>query len=273
MSDESLRARGLHSLGRLALAHGDATTALRATEESLAIARGQGNQSVLIPEALHQLGWIHHWQGDAERARSALEESLARTQGLGDERQVADILSDLADLLRLQGDRARARDLYRQSLVLTTKLDDPTGTAANEASLGQILLAEGDLVQAEPLLKGALITYKSLHNRLSAVVCIAGLGVVAAHRHHPLRAVRLLAAADGLLTSMNTQMDPADRVDFERSLQLASSELSQVAFSFAWAEGRTLSLEQATDAAFTSDATSEAGGIARSHDSKVPIGT
>jgi non-specific serine/threonine protein kinase len=250
-ADQSQRAWALHGLGRLALAQGDVTNALTTTEESLAIARRLPDQLPLMVEGLHQLGWIRHWQGDTMSARSALEEGLALARDIGNERQVADHLSDLADLLRLQGERARAREFYRESLELTRTLDDPTGVATNQACLGSICLAEGEHLEAARLLRGALQLYTSFHNRLSAVVCIAGLGGVAASRGQSDKAARLLASVDALLTSMGAQLDPADRADFERSLALCRTQVDDAAFVIAWAEGQALRLEQAIDLALT----------------------
>lgn len=121
---------------------------------------------------------------------------------------------------------------------MTMKLHDPTGVGVNQANLGRIYLAEGDPAQAEQLLRGALTTHTSVHNRLYAVAVIAGLGGAAALRHRPREAVRLLAAAESSLTSVSTHLDPADRADFDRSLEVVRRELDQTAFNSAWARAR-----------------------------------
>ncbi len=61
----------------------------------------------------------------------------------------------------------------------------------------------------------------------------------------PGRAARLFSAAEALLDAIGAHLEPADRVEFDRNVTAARAQLDEVAFAAAWAEGRTMNLEQA----------------------------
>jgi len=46
---------------------------------------------------------------------------------------------------------------------------------------------------------------------------------------------------------MGRIMDPADQVEFDRTLAMVRAQLDEAAFNAAWAEGRKMTLEQAVE--------------------------
>ena len=59
-----------------------------------------------------------------------------------------------------------------------------------------------------------------------------------------LWAARLWGTAEALRDGMGTPIPPAYRADYERSVAGARIQLGEQAFDGAWAEGRTMTLEQ-----------------------------
>jgi class 3 adenylate cyclase len=59
------------------------------------------------------------------------------------------------------------------------------------------------------------------------------------------RAVRLFAAAAALRDAFGAPRPPADRAEFERQVASTGAQLGHQAFASSWAEGRSMSLEQA----------------------------
>jgi DNA-binding CsgD family transcriptional regulator len=60
--------------------------------------------------------------------------------------------------------------------------------------------------------------------------------------------VRLWGAADALREAMGTPIPPVYRADYERSVAAARAQLGEKAFAAAWAEGRSMTPEQALTA-------------------------
>ena len=61
----------------------------------------------------------------------------------------------------------------------------------------------------------------------------------------PRRATRLLGAAAAAVEATGPRVHPANQADHERSLATARRLLGDAAFDAAWAQGRSLTLEQA----------------------------
>jgi hypothetical protein len=56
--------------------------------------------------------------------------------------------------------------------------------------------------------------------------------------------VRLCAAAESLLESLNARLDPTDEGDYRRALDAARAALTEEEFTAAWCEGRAMTREQ-----------------------------
>jgi DNA-binding NarL/FixJ family response regulator len=67
--------------------------------------------------------------------------------------------------------------------------------------------------------------------RVAALLVAAG---------HPIRAVRLFAAAEGWRREIGSPALPADRNDAERAIAAVHGLLGESAFAAAWAEGRAI---------------------------------
>ncbi|MCK4977064.1 MAG: hypothetical protein KAS36_09035, partial [Anaerolineales bacterium] len=106
---------------------------------------------------------------------------------------------------------------------------------------------EGDLETAENRFNESLESFLELGNKRGIAECLAGLAGLAAERGEFKWAVPLLAASEALLTSFGAAWWPADRVEFERSLEILHSALEPEKFEALWDQGKTLSLEEAVE--------------------------
>src|SRR5436853_5546825 len=74
---------------------------------------------------------------------------------------------------------------------------------------------------------------------------VEGLAVVVAEQGETTWAVRLLAAAAALRGSLGAPLPHVCRAGYERSLAAARAQLGEQAFAVAWAEGQSMTWEQA----------------------------
>jgi hypothetical protein len=88
-----------------------------------------------------------------------------------------------------------------------------------------------------------------VNHTLGMVESLVGLAGVAGSVGQATKAVRLFGAVDGLCQVTGYTMDPDDRVEYNRNLDLARGQLDEAAFDSAWAEGQALTLEQAVQEA------------------------
>jgi hypothetical protein len=75
--------------------------------------------------------------------------------------------------------------------------------------------------------------------------CLEGLAEVAMGQGDPGRAARLFGAAEAVRLAIGAPLPLIQRVPYEQAVASVRAQLGQEAFEAAWAEGQTMSLEQA----------------------------
>jgi non-specific serine/threonine protein kinase len=124
---------------------------------------------------------------------------------------------------------------------------------------GLVMLAERDYGRATTLLRESLGLARELDHKLFIQYCIIGLAGVAAARDWTVRAARLWGAAESMSEAYGTRFTRAGRslTDYEGRLDAARSQLNEVAWTTAWAEGRAMDPEQAAGYALEQEAAPE----------------
>jgi predicted ATPase/class 3 adenylate cyclase len=237
-------AAALYQLGNVAARRGDLTLARSLCEESLAIQEELEDRQG-IADTLNHLGSIATEQGDYMLAHLLLARSLAIELELGDNLEIVHVFTSIGELARLQGDYERARIFYEKSLALSRELGSQGFTAINLLNMGYVEKHQGEYGRATDLFKEYLILYRELGGRDSTATSLAGLGGVAGLQRQPVRAARLLGAAEALLEAANDYLAPADRAEYERDVAAARAQLDEATFAAARAEGRAMTIEQA----------------------------
>jgi predicted ATPase/class 3 adenylate cyclase len=241
----SARAKALCAVGYLASAQGDYDQARGSMEESLALSRRLGDKRG-IAIALGHLGRVAHAQGDYPGATTFLEESRALFEELGRESGLpCPVAATLADIARDQGDDRRARELYEQGLAPARARGDRHAAAYPLRGLAHLCRARGDFEEAEALFKESLALVWELKDQRCACLGIEGLARATAGHGRAERAARLFGIAEALRELVGTRLLPTERAAYEQDLASVHAELGEEAFAAAWAEGSSMSLEQA----------------------------
>jgi DNA-binding CsgD family transcriptional regulator len=157
---------------------------------------------------------------------------------------MAKALNFLGEQARLAGDYDRAAQFYQQSLAMYEQGNNPSAVAVIRHNLGYIAQHQHDYARATALFTDALALYREYGDRRLLVICLAALAAVATIGR-PERAVRLFAAAEAHLEAMGMRMQPADLAQHQRNVAEVRAAMDAEAFQQAWAEGRTMSVEDA----------------------------
>src|SRR6266851_4004770 len=233
----------LRKLGQRALQEGNLAKAVAYAQEGLALAREQGDRS-LIATALLTLGNIATVQGDLTQAVSRNREGLTMARELGDKALIALALQNLGYLASLQGDLTRAVVRAREGLALARELGDKSSINHALHSLGYIASLQGDTKQAAAWFQEGLSLAQEIGTVAQVGWNLIGLAGVAAAEGQPRRAARLFGVA-GKKLDIRRDMNTAERANFERVVESVRARLGEKAFAAAWAEGRTMTPEQA----------------------------
>jgi predicted ATPase/DNA-binding CsgD family transcriptional regulator len=236
-------ARVLLGAATLARFQGDYKQARALCEEGLIVSRRLADKESLA-WFLIGLGAVELREGDYAKAASLFEESLISSRDLGDKWLISTALADLGVVARIQGDLERAESLLRESLALSREVGDTWRVALSLHGLGKVAFRRGDYMGAAGFYTQSLVLSKQVENRWIADDCLEGLAAVACAQGQHGRASRLLGAADALREMLGYHPLASEQADHDRCVAAARAGLRENAFAAAWAEGRTMTLEQ-----------------------------
>jgi predicted ATPase/Tfp pilus assembly protein PilF len=245
-----LRALCLEGAGILARGQGEYKRASVLIEEAVSIRRELGDRSKLA-EAIKNLGNVASERGDHQAAREAFEESLQLKREIGDERGVAAAQNNLGVLCILQGELDRASELLEQALAFFRGRYDKQGTARVLMNLGSVREAQGHYDEAGDILKESIRTMKEIGSHWDLADLLELMGSVLDGLGSPEEAARVFGAAEALRELLGAPVPPAELESYERRIASVRGHLDPDAFARAWAEGRTLDVEQAVERVLT----------------------
>ena len=242
------------------IATGDDLPAARAAlERSLEIHRDLGSKMGVAHAAL-LLGNVAFLEGDRAAAQALYEESLAINRTLGNLQKTGHALWCLARSEIGQDDRAQVHARLEECVALFRAMKDPWGLSAALALAGSAALQAAEYVQARPLLAEHLRLVEQMGMRRSAPWALRCFGRLAAEQGEWAKAIQLLAA--GSLGSVPTAAAAPDEETDAGSLlspeeaqaaAAARQALGPKASAAAWAEGRTMTMEEAIKCALAGE--------------------
>ncbi|HET7483051.1 MAG TPA: tetratricopeptide repeat protein, partial [Actinomycetota bacterium] len=249
-ASSDLRALCLQGAGVLARSQGEFKRSQAMLEEAVAIRREQGDKDALA-EALRNLGNICFDRGDIEATRQHYEESRELYREIGDEFGEASSLNNLGVLASYEEDWERAGRLYEQSLEYFRGRDDMQGIARGLMNLGEVRVMQEDYDGAEILLRQSFVLFRELRSDWDIVYVLESMAHVRNGRGRGIDAARLLGAAEELREVLGAPRPPNEQEPYERHVQRARESVDPEDFEKAWAEGRSLTVEEAVDLALS----------------------
>ncbi len=111
--------------------------------------------------------------------------------------------------------------------------------------LGSVSFSQGDYASARVLIEEGLEIARKLNHWWDTAACLETLAVVVAAQGEWTWAARLLSAGEALCEAINGVLPPAVRTMQEFTIATARTQLGEQTLAAAWAEGRTMTPEQA----------------------------
>jgi predicted ATPase/class 3 adenylate cyclase/Tfp pilus assembly protein PilF len=248
----SLRAKASGEAGFLAILQGDYGSGRLLLDEGLKISRALGDQKI-IALLQHQMAVAAHYEGDDATALALYEESLATRRQIGDTPGVAMTLNNLGQLRVYNEDYPAARTLFAQSVDLWRGAGDQRNLAMALSNLGLVAARQGDTSAARSVLGESLGIRSRLADKHGLAYSLEAFADLAVEESDAVRAAHLLAAAEVLRESIGAPLPPTGRSTHERRMTAIRSRLGVSAFAAAWAEGRSMTLDDAIGEALCRD--------------------
>ncbi len=227
-------------------------------EEAVALAREAGDGR-LAAYALNYLGMSYAGEGRPE-GRELCREAEAWFREHGD-------LYGLRLALLLQGSGARALGeleeavrLNEEGVEVARRFGLDRELSVSLQNLAGVYLVAGEPERARALLLEALEASRRDPSHFFAAIGLAYLAEAEGRLGRPLRAGRLLGAAEGLSALVGAAFFPTDRVRLEAAVEEWEASVGAEAFRAARSAGGSLSLEEALEEALAPGPAGEAAG-------------
>lgn len=257
-----LRAKVLNGAGALASTQARYQQAQRFYEESLTLWQELG-ESQQIGDCLSNLGTLAGYQGSYDRSQNYFRESLALRRQIEDEWGIAASLTNLGATLMYQGETTPALEFHQESLEIWLKRGDQQGIAHSYFYLGQVEYARCNYDASLDFFRKSITLNRELNNSWIIASCLQEIGSVAAAKKQPIRAVKLLGAAEALRKALQTPASQADDRRLAEALETARSIMEEGLFLAAYKLSQFLTQEEAVALALLDDrpAELEAGAL------------
>ena len=195
------------------------------------------------------LGKVALDQGNHEAASDLLRKSVALHQTSGDYGLRPRV--HLGELALLVGGYAQAREILEEVLALCEATNEYFFAAITLRLLGETLLAQGEHQAARILLREAVARSHAIgHPRVLflALSAFAGAATSTPHSHaqNVCAAACIWAAVETMCEDVGAFVPVADKARLDQYQSYARTLVNAEAWAVAWAQGRTMSLEQAT---------------------------
>jgi len=244
---KTIQARILTAFGVVALSKGDWELARERTLEALPTLRKEQNKSMLA-FILARLGNIDVNCGRFNTAEIYLAESLQLYRQLNELAGIAMVLNCYGEMLRIQKRYREAKSYYVESIELRNMQDGEKGSTAL-CNLANIERNLGNDKSAYELYVQALEFCVRVNYTFVACAALMGMAGIIAVRGNPQLATRLMGSIEATLEINGHNIQPTDQEDYDRSINDARTRLDVETFRTIWAEGRTMSLDEAVQLA------------------------
>jgi tetratricopeptide (TPR) repeat protein len=246
------RARALCITGILRHSMGDYGGTRELFEEGAALFGATGDKSG-AGMSLTGLGVAVMGRGEHSEALELFERGVSCYREAGDNWGVAQAIPYLGMMALGRGEYARAGRYYQEGLVTARRLGDRLGIYKSLYNLARAKQTEGDDGAAELLYREGLSLAAEYGDLAGIAFCLEALSGLAGGRCDYARAVRLLGVGEALLERVRAPRYPyvAARSIYDSTMAAARSALGEGAFTGAWAEGRSMKLEQVIEYALT----------------------
>ncbi len=238
----------IYTLSFLEGARGEYARACSLVEESLALHRELGNKRgiahTLTNLARIRLVSLDDKAGEAT-VHSLLDESLTLFRELDDKDGLAYSSSLRGQLALRQGDAVTARSLIEESLSLYRVMGSRQGIAESLCQLARVAIVQEDDVIAYTLYKEGLAIAMEMKRKALIASCLEGVARVSTSQGKFVWATQLWGQAETLRAAVGVPIPPIDRADYERSVANACAQLGEKVFATAWAQGQSMTPEQA----------------------------
>jgi non-specific serine/threonine protein kinase len=186
-------------------------------------------------------------RGNISQARACAEESARYSREIGLPWSVAQTELILATAAAVEGkwDEARAHAL--SATAIAQEMRDPHLLNLARYQLGDIELRAGNLLEAQRHHLQTILVWQELGQIALIIHELESFAYIAREQNQPLRAARLLGAAEAVQERIRASAIGVMRLqdEYQKTVAWLHAQLDESAYDARWSEGGAMSMDQA----------------------------
>ena len=239
-------ANALNGAGILAQFQGDYREALELYERAKALWE-EVNDLHGVASTLNNMGMIASALSDWAQSRQVTEEALAINRRISNRQSEAINLNNLGILAMRQQDYATAQTYLETALHINREEGMREWETGNLLNMGMAALLQGEHTRASECLKQALTISREVDYKILIAETLGAFGLLAAQQGQSERAARIWGASEALRETLAAPMSTEEQEEYNRAVAEARQAADPAQFSIHWAEGRSLTMQQAIE--------------------------
>jgi tetratricopeptide (TPR) repeat protein len=197
-----------------------------------------------MSHALISLGSVNRYNNHYEAAIHYLERSLEMTLKIGDRYSEGISNSNLAILYILQDDYVKADHAAEKAFAAFQTIGDEVQQPFPLRMMGYAAIHAGNFVRARVLIQESLRGNRSLEDIPGQLACVIAFARCYLAEKEFQRAVSWCALMEMLLNRDHINLHEPDRKAMQEVLTQGKKKLGKSAYEAAYAEGKSLSLDE-----------------------------
>jgi tetratricopeptide (TPR) repeat protein len=152
---------------------------------------------------------------------------------------------------RFQGNHELAKQYFEDGLNIFRRMRNKNFENMMLSELGHLARTKRDFTQAKEIYKQTIIGWQELGARPASAHQLECFAFIAVAEEEPHRAVKLLAAAEALREKAQSPMTDREHHEYDQSVVQLRTMLAETEFNAHWAEGKSMTMEQAIQLALS----------------------
>jgi non-specific serine/threonine protein kinase len=236
-------------LGIIEQQHENFAQSIDLYKQGLELAEKAGDL-LFISLACGNLSDLYLQQGNLEKARTLRERNLEISGKLQFRFDLAPAWASMCELSCREGDYTQAEQWLEKSMAVSRDLGLKELIRFDLYLFGLLALHRNDYESAIKYLREYFEIDRALEEKVGLCRFLTGMSAVAGGTSQPEPCAKLYGAAQASIEGTSEfRMDPFDRAEFDRHIQMARDQLGNARFEELSKEGHTMSMEQAIESA------------------------
>ena len=143
------------------------------------------------------------------------------------------------------GNYEAARKIFEDGEKIFKGIGSVSFQLVMRSEIGHIERYTGNLPQAKLIYQKTIKGWQEIGNRSAIAHQLECFGFLAIHNEEPQRAVKLFSVAEGLREKVQSPRVDYEQVEYDQSVAQLRAMLPEVEFNALWADGRSMTMEQA----------------------------